>query len=171
MLAFTGGIRPGELLALFRGDVDLTAAQIDIRRALSYRGKRIRIKVPKTAKSVRSIPLCSELVAILKEQLDSQLQRLTELGVQVDAETPLFDCGDGHLWHPDSFRRGLKNCLAEQKLPPFQWRGTRHTFATLAIGIKKSPPLMFAIYLGTNSRRQRKAAISTMRLLSKPAAR
>ena len=58
------GVRREELLGLKWGDIDLVKQTLHIQRAVVYyRG--LQIKEPKTARSNRYIPLCSELIDLL----------------------------------------------------------------------------------------------------------
>ena len=62
-LAAMTGMRPGELLGLQFGDLDFERRVIQVRRSAWYR----KAQSPKTAKSVRSMPLPEPLARILEE--------------------------------------------------------------------------------------------------------
>ena len=119
-------------MALQRGDVDIAARCLEINRALYYRGKNVRYKRPKSAKSLRPIPLSDAVVSVLQSHLDAQAERLAGLGISVTESSPLFDDGFGNIWHPDAFRTRYTKFLKARNLPHLPWRGTRHSFTTIA---------------------------------------
>lgn len=63
------GLRLGEARELRRKDVDLSSAQLHIRRAVSADGKDKVQGTPKTDASVRTIPLAGEVVELLRGHL------------------------------------------------------------------------------------------------------
>lgn len=58
------GMRPGEILGLTWGDLDLDAGTVHIRRAVC--AQTHQLKEPKTRKSVRKLPLAASTVAALR---------------------------------------------------------------------------------------------------------
>lgn len=134
-LAFAQGVRRGELLALERGDINLRQSEMYVRRALACRGRDLRVKAPKTAKSVRRLPLSPNTVRLLADHLANQEQRLKRLGIDVTAQTPLFDDGVGRWWHPDAFGKEYRKALQRSNIEPLPLRYTRHTFASVAAAV------------------------------------
>lgn len=63
------GLRLGEARELRRKDVDLGAAQLHVRRAVSGDGKNKVLGTPKTEASIRTIPLADEVVELLRGHL------------------------------------------------------------------------------------------------------
>lgn len=59
------GLRRGEALALTWGDIDLDRDEIHITKSLYHEGDRPRIKTPKTAAGVRTVPLLKPLRDVL----------------------------------------------------------------------------------------------------------
>lgn len=132
-IAFVSGLRPGELLALRRRDVLVDSRTIQVHGAIEYRGKYIARKpTPKSQKSRRDIPFVDAAFEVLRHGLDSQVDRLRELGVAVTKDALLFDNGVGDIWHPDEFRKQLRKLLRAQGIS-FQWRATRHSFASICV--------------------------------------
>jgi integrase len=151
-LQISQGVRPGELLALRRGDVDLSAGSVHIDGALEYRGTHLERKPPKTEASQRTLYPPASISAMLAEELRLQTVRLAALGRTVHSDVPLFDRGDGSYWHPDSFRRAYTRRLAASGVEHVPWRGARHTFATLACKLNADRGVIKAI-LGHESSR------------------
>jgi integrase len=135
-LQVSQGIRPGELLAIRRHDIDLELGTVQINGALEYRNRHLERKRPKTDASTRTLHPPQAILALLAEALAAQQSALTELGIPVESDTALFDNGEGGWWHPDSFRRAYTRLLDRAGVARVQWRGARHTFATLARQLK-----------------------------------
>jgi integrase len=132
-IAFVSGLRPGELLALRRRDVILDSRTIQVRGTIEYRGKYIaRRPSLKTQKSRRDIPFAEATFEVLTRALHSQADRLRELGLAATPDTLLFDSGFGDIWHPDEFRKQLRKLLRAAGIS-FQWRATRHSFASICV--------------------------------------
>jgi integrase len=70
LVAVFGSLRWGELVGLRRGDVDLGAATVEVRRSVSEVGGRLVVKAPKTAAGVRVVALPRWLVPELAEHLE-----------------------------------------------------------------------------------------------------
>jgi integrase len=134
LLQLSQGGRPGELLAILRGDVDRDIGRVRISGALEYRGHHLRRKTTKTPAGERYLYPPNDVMERVVEALDHQVARLAKLGLTPTEMTPLFDRGDGALWHPDSFRRAYTRHLRKAGVPHAQWRGARHTFATILRG-------------------------------------
>jgi integrase len=131
-VAFTCGLRPGELLALQRGDVDLTRRCIRIARALIARGSNAAYKPPKTESSKREVFVGENLARALEAHMATQQKKLGEYGINTTERIPLFDDGLGSIWKPDTFRRLYKRTLSRTDVLAIPWRGTRHTFSSIA---------------------------------------
>lgn len=70
MVMMCAGLRRGEVLALTRDDLDFTAQEIHVRRAVRFVGNRPEIVDPKTEAGARDVPILS----ILRPFLDSAPQ-------------------------------------------------------------------------------------------------
>ena len=132
-VAFAAGLRRGEIVALQRGDIDLSAQILHVRRSVVCRGRRVVIKEPKSEAGKRDIPIAPGLFCVLNDHLSKQEQRLAILGVEPLPETFLFDRYDGQLWHPDAFGKSYRTLLRNHRLPALRLHGTRHSFASIGL--------------------------------------
>ena len=73
VVMFTTGLRRQELLALRWESVDLAAGTIDVVAALEQVDGGPAVKVPKSRRSVRSVPIGADTVAVLKAHRVEQL--------------------------------------------------------------------------------------------------
>lgn len=134
--AFVLGLRPAELLALRRRDVDLEAGHVVVASALESRGKKyLARKLPKSESGNREIPIGELNASVLRQHLIDQERRLNAKGTVVTPDTPLFDDGNGQIWHPDDFRNGFRLIRKKANLEKFPWRATRHSFASMGVTV------------------------------------
>lgn len=88
------GLRPNETAALKKSSVDLPGRTLRVETALESGGKRI--KDPKTAAGVRTVPIPEDLVPWLERQL--ALSRSEYVFVQKDRKTPLTETSMRCRW-------------------------------------------------------------------------
>lgn len=123
------GMRIGEICALKWSDIDLGTRMITVSRTIGRiyvaDGGRKTTKViigrPKTASSLRDIPINSSLLRILRP-----LNGFMCPGgyVLTNSEKPL---------EPRVYRRYYKQLMASLNMPRLKFHGLRHTFATRCI--------------------------------------
>lgn len=119
IFAAATGLRPGEWIALERRDVDLAEGVVHVRRAF----RNGRIKYPKTAGSMRVVPLHEVALAALER-------------VPVHEHTPLlFPAVNGGYFDLHNFRsRDWKPAQQAAGITPSRRvYDLRHTFATFAL--------------------------------------
>lgn len=120
-LAVTTGARPGELLALQHGDVDLDTGTIGINRSV-YNGV---VSDPKTASSRRTIRLSKLALDALRDHLDAYAGDVWIFATSKD--TPI-SCHDLH-------NRSWKPLLRAAGLPQkTRFHDLRHGAASMLIG-------------------------------------
>ncbi|QMV65153.1 site-specific integrase [Pseudomonas berkeleyensis] len=139
-LAVYTGIRPGELGALAREDIDLAKGQIHINRAITSQGT---FKLPKTGKR-RTVLLfppaleaCRELLAIEHgiepQTIDVQLSRHESMQETVTPLlSPVVQARKKHVnpWFiPSSWNCKWANIQRRAKIRPRRPYQTRHTYA------------------------------------------
>jgi len=139
MLAITTGLRQGEALALRWQDVRLTdpASVSVVQSAARVRGQGRVVKEPKSASSLRSVPLPPETVAALKAHRDRQVrnigQDLVFTGPKGQPVYPRADWGD---W---------QDLLADLKLPHYRVHDMRHGYATMLLEQGVDPRVVQAL--------------------------
>jgi integrase len=129
-------MRPGELIGLQRGDVDLRAGKLMVRRSRTLHEDN----APKTADSERTIDLHPAVVDVLRP-----LKPL-----HATEETPVFLNLTGGRLYGDSFaKHEWHRALRSTNIRPRKFYATRHTFCSLALSDGK-PPQWVAEYVGTS---------------------
>lgn len=128
-ICLSTGIRIGEICALTWEDIDIDGGVIHIRKTIQriyIRGKGVRhtellIDTPKTATSIRDIPMTKDLLSVLKpirKVVNGQYFVLTN---------------EAHPTEPRTYRNYYKKLLDKLGIPPIKFHGLRHSFATRCI--------------------------------------
>lgn len=128
VLAFTGGMRIGELLGLHWESVDLAGGSIRVQLQAAETSGKVELKKPKTKHSVRTIDIPPAAVRALQ----SHREILAAEGLQ---ESPLvFPAPAGGIMSRLNFsHRVWGPTLQTLGLKPRGVHHTRHTYATLAL--------------------------------------
>lgn len=131
-ICLSTGIRIGEICALTWDDIDTENGVIHIRKTIQriyIREKGIKktellIDTPKTATSMRDIPMIKDLYEILKP-----LKKVVnnDYFVLTNEATPT---------EPRTYRNYYKKLLDKLGIPPIKFHGLRHSFATRCIESK-----------------------------------
>lgn len=117
------GLRQGELLALRWRDVDLQAGLLRVRRSYT----RGRFSAPKSARSVRAVPLA----VAAADALEGQRRRTLRTG----PEDLVFSHPDlGTVLDPSRLRARFRQALARADVRPIRFHDLRHTYGTLMAG-------------------------------------
>jgi integrase len=140
-MALMTGMREGEICGLRWCDVDLAARTLWVRQAIARDHGRFYVKPPKTAGSMRDIPLPTDLINLLDVRRRTMLEGCVEAGVRLSGglgQLYVFGGIDGSFLHPHEIWRQWKTiaaCLGlvgtQGRVPTFH--DLRHTFATAAI--------------------------------------
>ena len=121
LLSLTGA-RPGEVYALRRCDLDLTAGHATIARSWDWRGKCFT--EPKTASGKRLVPVGGWLVERLAEHVEREA---------IAADGLLFATRQGNPYNPSNVRRDIWSKLVKRAgVRVLDMYSLRHTFATFA---------------------------------------
>ena len=139
-LGALAGLRRGEMAALTWDDVDLDSASPSIRiNKTKYHvspnlgiPNPIGVKEPKTSSSIRTIPIPSMLVSILrKEQLRYKECKLRHGVNFLDSNCVIFQ-DNGSDYQPDSINNGYTEFLQRHpQIPYYSLHKLRHTYASL----------------------------------------
>lgn len=136
LVALYSGVRRGELLALKWSDFDFEERSVTVRRALEVDrldDYSVKEKPPKSESSKRTIPLPASVIDELRRYKVAQAQRLLRTGLRQNAETLLFDRGDGQPWHPDTFGQAWIDFAKGSGVRRVRFHDLRATFASLLI--------------------------------------
>lgn len=131
-ICLSTGIRIGEICALTWDDIDTENGVIHIRKTIQriyvkengIKKTELLIGTPKTATSMRDIPMIKDLYEILKP-----LKKVVnnDYFVLTNEATPT---------EPRTYRNYYKKLLDKLGIPPIKFHGLRHSFATRCIESK-----------------------------------
>lgn len=144
-LLATTGMRRGELLGLWWGDVDWDRGAVSVVRSLGLVDGGLVMSPGKTATSRRLM----FLDAATLDDLRAHFQRAIDDGAGGDSD-PVFAARDGGLLHPDSFSNTFDRLVAIAGVPRIRLHDLRHTHATLALQAGMHP-VVLAERLGHSS--------------------
>lgn len=166
------GLRPGELFALHRADVDLTAGTITVRRTLlELEDQGTTYGPTKNTAGARTVALPATITATLAEHMS------TFTGPAPDAL--VFTTDDGHPLTKTARTRIMGAARKSIGRPDVTWHHLRHTGATLAAisgatlaelqhRIGHSTPRAAMIYQHASATRDRHLADALDALLAPP---
>ncbi|MBQ7811654.1 MAG: site-specific integrase [Bacteroidales bacterium] len=128
-ICLSAGLRIGEVCALRWEDLDVARGVIVVDKTLQriyfveekVRHTEVVIDTPKSANSMREIPMTKELLRILKP-----LRRIVNPAFFV-----LTNCAKPT--EPRTYRNYYKKLMKEMGMPPLKFHGLRHSFATRCI--------------------------------------
>lgn len=133
LLLLTTGIRRGECMGLKWGDIDQEASTVTIQRGVTYTPESgIVVSTPKTADSVRTIPLMDKTLQTLQAYQEQTQQAHPDTILK---EAFLFP-KDGDVFaarDPNSVTRRVKRFMKNNGLPDLSPHDLRHSCASLLL--------------------------------------
>jgi len=140
-LSFYTGLRGGEVIALLKNDIDLDSGIINVSKSIT-KGK---VTTPKTASSVRLMPIFTQLLPYIKNQLE-----LT------DSNYLFTNINNNHFNNSNHVRGDTKagrwaRLLNKANVEYKRIYATRHTFATQMLNSGKYKIMDIAKLLGHSS--------------------
>lgn len=128
-ICLSTGVRIGEICALTWEDIDTENGIVHIRKTIQriyirengVRHTELMIDTPKTATSIRDIPMTKDLLLVLKP-----LRKVVN-------ENFFVLTNDITPTEPRTYRNYYKKLLAKLDIPPLKFHGLRHSFATRCI--------------------------------------
>lgn len=142
MLDFGTGLRQGELLGLKWTDIDFEKKELKVQRTIKQvtiidgdgnREYKTIEQIPKTKNSIRTVPIPSSLIPILKEHRNRQKEEKLKAGPAYlnDIETGyVFTTELGNTIDARNLTRIYKKLLGKAGIKYKKFHAIRHTFAT-----------------------------------------
>ena len=135
-LAVTTGMRRSEINALTFDDIDLKEKTINVNKARVYqhRGKCV-LKEPKTASSVRVIPITDTLCTLIKKTRNDYYKKMFVKGEDFVDSKALFTDNSGNPLRSESLSNEYKDFMDSHadEIRYLNLHALRHTFASLAL--------------------------------------
>ena len=142
-LALYTGMRKSELLALQWNDVDLLMAELTVSKS-SHRlntGKYV-VKSTKTPKSNRRIALSPDTCIMLRQHLNTEMNRCATAGIKFTNNRLLFCEYNGEPLKPNTVSQHWTRFLQRLNYPHIRFHDLRHTHASWMLKKGVSPKVI-----------------------------
>ena len=130
ILAITGGLRRGEILALKWQDVDFESGRAVICRSLEQTREGLRFKLPKTDRGRRTVVLPSFTLDALRAHRIEQAKQRLSLGPAYQDNDLICPREEGSPWPPDMLSTAFAALVRRSDLSHVRLHDLRHTHAT-----------------------------------------
>jgi integrase len=141
-LAFSSGMRRGELLGLRWSDLDLDGATLSVQQTRIRGAEGLVYGSPKTAKGRRRIALDAATVVALRAHRRAQAAERLLAGSIWHDEDLVFCRADGQPLDPDSVSQSFERLSARAGLPRIRLHDARHTAASLLLAAGVHPKVV-----------------------------
>jgi integrase len=136
-------LRNGELRALSWKSVDLDRALVHVVvTATRDKDQRPVVGKPKTASSVRCLPISADLVERLRDRRRGQQERAMRLGIGWSDTRFVFPGRGGDLLNSDTLRKAFTLACHRAAVPDISVHGLRHTGISLAYAERVLPKVI-----------------------------
>nr|WP_242834310.1 site-specific integrase [Clostridium pasteurianum] len=156
LLALGTGLREGELLGLKWTDIDFENKQLKVERSVkqvyiiaadgSKEFKTIE-QLPKSKTSIRSVPIPSTLIHVLKEHKTMQKCEKLKAGASYIDNNYVFSTDLGKVINARNLTRSYERLLKKANIPYRKFHSLKHTYATKLFE-RKEPLKTVQILLG-----------------------
>lgn len=134
------------MLALRWCDVDLDSGILSVRRSLSRtRSQGLIFTEPKTRKSIRAIPVASQVVVELRAHKERQDRHKEQLGAGYINNDLVFANDLGGPVEPRAFTRIFERLLVKADMRRIKFHDMRHGFATMMLHLNEHPTTVQAL--------------------------
>jgi integrase len=134
LLAFSTGLRRGEIIGLRWKDIDIRKAVLHVNQnAIVVKGKGVQYKDPKTEKSASGVSISHQVIPLLEKYKAEQDILRKESDVKWPENDLIFTTIDGKAMFPSTVSHWLKDFIDTHKLPPINVHSFRHMSVTYAI--------------------------------------
>jgi integrase len=146
-VAYSVGLRRGELLGLRWADVDLEGQVLRVRQTLQRLGadRGLVVGPPKSVRSRRTVPLPAVAVRALQQHRTRQASELAGLPEPVNAAGLVFTTAIGTPIEPSNLRRDFNELIEKAGVRRIRFHDLRHTCATLLFAQGVAPRVVMDV--------------------------